>query len=237
MFFPGPPPKLTPQAAGLAFETVELAAADGTKLHGWWIEAPHPTRSVVVFHGNAGSVENRLDLALLFHGFGWSTLLFDYRGFGLSSGSPSVAELALDADAAFDWAAARSPGLPLVAWGESLGGGVAAELSTRRAVAVLVLEKSFTALGDIAASAYPFLPVRWLLRTDLQTRTALGHSNAAVFVLHGRDDRVVPFAHGKRLFEAAREPKELCEFRGGHNDRAWAKDPAILARLRQFVAR
>jgi fermentation-respiration switch protein FrsA (DUF1100 family) len=235
IFAPGPPPEATPRAVGLAFEPVTLAATDGARLDAWWIPAPNPTRTVVVCHGNAGNIAGRLDLARLFHGFGWSTLLFDYRGYGASTGTPTVAGLVLDADAAYDWAAAREPGLPIVAWGESLGGGVAAELSTRRAVDVLVLESAFTSLAEVGGGAYPFLPIRRLLKHDLGTRAALARTDSAVLVLHGRTDGIVPFAHGEALFEAARGRKAFLEFPGGHNGRGWATDAATLGHARAFV--
>src|SRR6185295_18981821 len=114
------------------------------------------------------------------------------------------AGVALDADAAYDFVAAREPQVPIVAWGESLGGAVAAGLSTRRPVDVLVLESSFTSLADVGQGAYPFLPVRWILKADLDTRAALARTTAGVFVLHGRRDTVVPFEHALALFEAAR---------------------------------
>jgi fermentation-respiration switch protein FrsA (DUF1100 family) len=237
IFIPGPPPSATPKSVGLEFEPVSLSAADGAQLNGWWIPAEHAHCTVIVCHGNAGSIENRLDLALLFQAFGWSTLLFDYRGYGASTGAPTVAGVELDADAAYAFAAARQPKVPIVAWGESLGGGVAAGLSTRRAVDVLVLESTFTSLADIGRGAYPFLPVRWILKADLDTRAALAHTTAAVFVLHGTRDGIVPMGHARALFEAARGRKELCEFAGEHNDRGWAADSSAVERLRQFVER
>jgi fermentation-respiration switch protein FrsA (DUF1100 family) len=235
IFFPGPPPSATPRSVGLEYESVELTAADGARIAAWWIPAPNARRAVVLCHGNAGSIENRIDLARQFHEWGWSTLSFDYRGFGASTGKPSVAGVALDADAAYDFVAQRAPGIPVLAWGESLGGAVAAELSTRRAVDVVVLESSFTSLADIGGAAYPILPVRWILRGDLDTRGALARTNAAVFVLHGEDDTVVPYEHATKLFEAARGRRELCRFHGGHNDRGWAADASARECVRRFV--
>jgi len=235
IFFPGSPPSATPRSAGLVFEPVALTAADGVRLDAWWIPAPNATRVVLVCHGNAGSIEGRLDLALLFHAWGWSALLFDYRGYGASAGKPTVAGVALDADAAYDWIAQRRLGQPIVAWGESLGGGVAAELSTRRTVDVLVLESSFTSLAEIARKSYPFLPVRRILRADLDTRAALARTRSPVFILHGREDDVVPFSHSGELLEAASTRKERCEFAGGHTGRGWATDARAIERVRRFV--
>ena len=235
IFFPGAAPSATPRSVGLEFESVALTAADGVRLDAWWIAAPKATRCVLVCHGNAGSIEQRLDLALHFHQWGWSTLLFDYRGYGASSGKPTVAGIALDADAAYEWIAARGLGLPIVAWGESLGGGVAAALSTRRAVDVLVLESSFTSIADIGRKTYPFLPVRWILNADIDTRAAVSRTQSPVFILHGRQDEVVPFEHSGRLFAAVRTRKELQAFQGGHNGRGWATDPQAVERLRRFV--
>ncbi len=235
IFFPGAPPNATPRSVGLEFEPVVLSTTDGVQLQGWWIPAANATRAVLVCHGNAGSIEERLDLAQLFFKWGWSTFLFDYRGYGASSGSPSVAGVALDADAAHHWISARQPKVPIVVWGESLGGGVAAGLSTRRAVDVLVLESTFTSIADLGQSTYPFLPVRLILKADLDTRAALAQTTAAVFLLHGRQDRVVPFKHAQELFASARGRKELCEFKSGHNDRGWALDLTAVDRLQRFV--
>lgn len=235
IFFPGPPPASTPADAALEFEALAPVTSDGVRLAAWWIPFRGAKRAVLVCHGNAASIEQRLDLARLFHRLGWSTLLFDYRGYGASEGSPSIAGLALDADAALEALRERAPDARVVAWGESLGGGVAAELAERRNLDLVVLESAFSSLSRIAQDAYPLLPVRLLLRADLDTLGAVQRSPAAVFVLHGVEDSIVPVAHGRALHDAARGRKELGEFSGGHNDRAWAEDEAIVERLRRFV--
>ena len=238
IFFPGPPPSTTPSSRGLAFEDVRIATTDGCDLGAWWIPRDGARAAVLVCHGNAGSIEDRLDLARFLHAQGLGVLLFDYRGYGTSTGSPSGPGVGCDADAAFAWLRAKlaDPQLAVVAWGESLGGAVAAELATRRAVHAVVLESAFTSLAEVASEHYAFLPVRWILRVKLDTLGALAQFELPLLVIHGRGDEIVPFEHGARLFAAGRGRKSFAEHAGGHNDRGWSHSPAAKQTVCEFLA-
>jgi len=229
LYLPGPPPAATPADVGLAFDELRLTTADGEELHAWRVHAlPSPRedgaadepRGLVLYaHGNAGSIEHRLAPARALAAMGVDVLLFDYRGYGASTGRPSEEGTYLDAEAVHDWAVTDGGYAPgrIVGFGESLGGAVVVELARRRALAGLVLESSFTSVPDRASELYPWLPVRWLARDAYASIDKLGALELPILVLHGRADEVVPFAHGERLHAAAGARSRFVELSGGHN--------------------
>lgn len=153
VYFPGPAPRATPSERGLEHRELELATGDGERLHGWFLPREGARGAVLVCHGNAGSIEQRIELARAFHELGWAVLLFDYRGYGNSTGKPSEEGTYRDAEAAAEHLT-RVEGLApeqIVLYGESLGAAVALELATRRSCAALIAESTFTSLPDMAA--------------------------------------------------------------------------------------
>jgi pimeloyl-ACP methyl ester carboxylesterase len=191
----------TPAAAGLRFADVELRADDGERLHGWWVPASAPVLGhVLLCHGNAGNIGDRVPHLALLSAAGFDVLLFDSRGYGRSSGRPSEHGTHRDARAARD-ALGRQDGVDaarVLYLGESLGGAVALGLALERPPAGLILQSAFTSVRDMARRHYPFLPL---------------------LVLHGARDDIVPLMHGEELYEAAPEPKRIQVFRdAGHND-------------------
>lgn len=210
-------------ALGRPFEEARFAARDGTRLHGWFFPAAadSPRRHLAVLHchGNGGNLSHRLDVAEALLETGVNVLLFDYRGYGWSAGRPSEEGTYLDAEAAHAWLVARGFAAPhIIAFGESLGGGVAAELARRVPLAGLVLQSTFTSLPDLGAELFPFLPVRWLARIRYDTQAKLPQLHVPVLVMHGREDTLIRFVHAERNFAAARPPKRLVELAGDHND-------------------
>ncbi|MCE9595029.1 MAG: alpha/beta hydrolase [Planctomycetes bacterium] len=218
VYFPGPAPTTTPREFGLEYVDAPLTTSDGVALSAWFLPARAPRVAVLVCHGNAGSIENRIDKARVFVELGASVLLFDYRGYGASAGSPSEEGTYLDAECAFDELARCAPGLAVVAYGESLGGAIAVELARRRPLAGLILDSTFTSLPAVGANAYPWLPVRLLARTRYDSEAKLATLDVPVLVAHSRGDRVVPFEHGRALHAAAKRPVAFVETRGGHNE-------------------
>lgn len=221
----------TPDQAGLAYEPVKIATADGETLHGWFVPAPAQgvqavdKGTVLFFHGNAGNISHRMEYLLMLHRLGYNTFIFDYRGYGQSSGSPSESGTHLDAEAAWRYLTETKGVAParVVLFGESLGGAVAAGLAARVTLAgskpaALVLASTFTSVPDVAAKIYPFLPVRLLSRFDYNTLEYLRSVTSPVFVAHSPQDEIIPFEHGRVLYQAAPEPKQFLELQGGHND-------------------
>jgi hypothetical protein len=210
----------TPSQVGLAYEDIHLNTSDGISLHGWYIPAPQPHGTVLFLHGNAGNISHRLDSVQMFHRLGYSTLIFDYRGYGDSGGTPTEQGTYRDAEAAWRYLIEQRhiPSCRIVLFGESLGGAVAAWLAARQKPAALVIASGFTSVPDFAQHIYPYLPVRWLARIRYDTRENLRSVAAPVLIAHSPEDEIIPFEHGRALFAAANPPKLFLELAGGHND-------------------
>jgi len=230
---------VSPQTYGLKFEPVDIRTPDGETLSAWWVPADEPRGTMLFFHGNAGNISHRLDYLLLFNRMRFNTLILDYRGYGKSTGSPSEEGTYRDAEAAWDYLRAVRSVQPqnLVIAGESLGGAVATWLAAKVGPRAIVLLSTFTSVNDLGAQIYWFLPVRLISRLGYDNAENLKRIKAPVFIAHSRDDDVIPFSHGKKLFEGAAEPKAFLEMRGGHNDGFIFSRPEWGAQLAAFLGK
>jgi len=236
VWYPGPPPTRTPAAIGSAFEDLELRTVDGAFVHAWHVKAERPRGIVVVCHGNAGNIENRLSLAETFRLLDYDVLLFDYRGYGRSRGTLSEEGTYLDGIAALDHAVARGfEPRRIVLYGESLGGAVAIELARRRPCAAVVVEDTFTSLADVGAEVYPWLPVRWINRAKYASIEKVGELRVPFLVVHSPEDQLVPFDHGRRLLSAHPGPKALLETGGGHGGGGFLQREEWIDIVRAFL--
>ncbi|MEA2983071.1 MAG: uncharacterized protein QOF09_4894 [Alphaproteobacteria bacterium] len=211
----------TPPAAAGLFDAREIVldTADGEKVIVWYAPPKDDKPLLLYFHGNGGALRYRADRFRTWVDDGIGLVALSYRGYGGSSGSPSEPGLIADAEAAYDFAAARTPPGRIVVFGESLGGGVAVALAATRRVGGLVLEAPFTSAADVGARAYWYLPVRLLMKDPFRSDARIGKVTAPLLVLHGARDGVVPIALGERLFSLANEPKRFMRFaEGSHND-------------------
>lgn len=205
------------------FEDLWFTASDGVKINGWYFpangNAPFAQLVVLFCHGNAGNIGDRLGICRALLATGVNVLLFDYRGYGRSDGRPSEEGTYRDAQAAWQWL--RQKGFAptkIVAFGESLGGGIASELAVREQIAGLVLHCTFCSMTEIGAEVFPWLPVRWLSTIKYDTRTKLPRLKIPVLIIHSRTDGLIGFHHAEKNFEAANEPKMFLEIEGEHND-------------------
>ncbi len=230
---------VTPQSYGLTFESVEIRTTDGESLHAWWVPAENARGTVLFFHGNAGNISHRLDYLLMFNRLRFASLIVDYRGYGRSTGTPSEEGTYRDAEAAWDYVRHARLARPqdIVIAGESLGGAVASWLAARVEPRIVLLFSTFTSATDLGAQIYWFLPVRLISRLGYDNAENLKRIKAPVFIAHSRDDEIVPYAHGKKLYEAAGEPKAFLEMRGGHNDGFIFTRPEWVAQLAAFLDR
>ena len=216
---------IVPGTFGLAHEEVALTASDGTKLHGWFLPAaqgPLADQGLALLycHGNGGNMSDRVQKGAIFHRLGLNVLLFDYRGYGKSQGSPSEEGTYRDAEAAYRYLteAKRFPSGKLIIFGESLGNGIALETALRHGPKVLIMESAFTSIVAMGREVFPWLPVRLMVRTQYDNLAKIPRIHCPVLVMHSRQDRVVPFRMGQALFAAAPQPKEFLELQGGHNE-------------------
>jgi fermentation-respiration switch protein FrsA (DUF1100 family) len=217
LFFPARYPRGDWDPPRLEFEDAWFHADDGSKLHGWFVPHRSPRAHVLIAHGNGGNLAGRATLLRALHGLGAASMIFDYRGYGRSEGAPTAAGILADGRAARRWLADRA-GLPpdrIVLFGESLGGAVAVHLAAEGGARALVLENTFNSLADVAAHHYPWAPVRLLLRSKLESADWIRNYRGPLLQFHGDADQTVPYEFGRRLFEAANDPKELVTIRGG----------------------
>jgi fermentation-respiration switch protein FrsA (DUF1100 family) len=238
IYFPDSELVADPSDFGLPFQDVSFAAGDGVQLHGWLVPGEKDV-TWLWFHGNAGNISHRLEnLKLLHDELGVSVFLFDYRGYGRSRGKPYEEGTYRDAEAALAYLRSH-PDINanrIVYFGRSLGAGVAVELATRQPPLGLILESPVPSISELARHHYPFLPVGPLLRTKYDSLAKIGEVKAPLLVLHGDMDDIVPFEGGKKLFEAANEPKEFYTIRdAGHNDTYFTGGREYFRALRRFV--
>lgn len=223
IFFPDKYPTGFWRTDALSFpvEDAWFTAADGVKLHGWFVPCDAPRAIVLMSHGNGGNLTNRREMLARLHGLRLAVLVYDYRGYGRSEGSPNEAGILADGRAARKWLAERA-GIPeseVVYLGESLGGGVAVDLAAHDGGRGLILLSTFTSLPDVAAIHYPMLPVRMIMRSRLDSLSKIGRFSGPTLVAHGDADSLIPQELGRRLFEAAIGPKRFVNLPGSdHNE-------------------
>jgi fermentation-respiration switch protein FrsA (DUF1100 family) len=210
------------QPTAVLVQDANFTAADGTRLHGWYVRHPQPVGHALLLHGNAGNVTLLADtLRTLNRRHNLAVLALDYRGFGKSEGVPSEQGVYQDARAARRWLAEQN-GIAeqdVVLMGVSLGGAVAVDLAASDGCRGLVLASTFTSLPDVARHHQPWLPAKLALTTRFDSLTKIKDYRGPLLLSHGDADDVVPYKHGLELYAAAPGPKKLITSQGGkHND-------------------
>lgn len=222
-------------------EEVWFTAKDGTRLHGWYFPSSG-TATVIYFHGNGGNITNIGWLGESLAKRGFSVLLFDYRGYGLSSGATLDEEdLYLDGQAAWEFVVneKKAPPERVVLYGQSLGTAIAAETATRCKAGALILESGFSSASSLAETALPWLPrfLHVLGRNRFESARKLGSLRIPVLVSHGEPDEVIPAKEGRALFSAATEPKQLLIVPGAGHNVFGSAGPAYLDQVEEFIRR
>ncbi len=222
IYHPAPYPQGDWNPQGIGYEDALFQADDGTHLHGWYLPHPQPQAVVLFAHGNAGNVTSHLSVAReLYEQHGVSILLFDYRGYGRSEGTPDEAGLLQDARAARSWLARRAgvDEREIVLVGQSLGGAVAVDLAAGDGAPGLVLISTFTSLPDLARHHVPLLASSVRMTNEFDSLSKIGRYSGPLLQSHGDEDEIVPYEFALDLFGAARGTKQFVTVRGGrHND-------------------
>jgi hypothetical protein len=229
----------TPADLGLFYEWVALETGDGARLSAWWVPADSPRGVLLFCHGNAGNISDRLDSIRIFNRLGLSVFIFDYRGYGRSSGHPSEQGIYRDAEAAWNYLTQVRQKDPheIVVFGRSLGGSIAAWVSQVYKPQVLILESTFSSLREAARDRLPGIFVRLLVPDQYRTVQYLTMVHCPVLILHSREDEIIPFRHGEALYAAASEPKEFVEIHGSHNRGFLDSQPLYEAALDSFLSK
>ena len=215
------PGLLEPAVYGVAeMARVEIETQDGLNLIAWYRPADKGMQTILFLHGNAGHIGHRSGKVKLYLNRGYGVLLLGYRGFGSNAGSPTEKNLYIDGRAALKFLTERFVPLQRTAiYGESLGTGVAVELAKNLSINCLILEAPFTSVPDLAAHHYFFLPASRFVKDRFASIKKIKELISPTFFIHGENDRVIPWTFGKRLYQAAPEPKELLLVPdAGHNN-------------------
>jgi uncharacterized protein len=237
-FFPSTGEDITPRDSGAAYEALTVTTADGERLRAWILRAAEPRAHIVYFHGNGGNLSNWSPILAAIAKHGYGVFVFDYRGYGVSTGHPTERGLYRDVEAvvATAWPE-RDRRTPVVYWGRSLGATMAAYAATVRAPDGIVLESGFPGVWSVVRGSpllmllYPFSSYRF------RTAEFMSRVNRPALVLHGDRDSVIPFALGRALFDRINEPKRFVAISGGdHNDEVPADARTYWAAIDEFAA-
>lgn len=237
LYFPAPATG-DPWTLSAPLEDVTLNLSDGAAIHARWAPNPRSSGAILFCHGNAGNLEQRGGLVKeIYDALGESVLIFDYPGYGRSTGKLSEAGCYASAQAAYDWLV-REKHIPpdrIILFGESLGGGVAVDLASHNRHRALVLVRTFTSVPEVAEDQFPLLPGDLVVTNRFDNLAKMPRCKQPVFIAQADKDQAIPFRHGKRLYDACPGTAEFCHLRGmGHNDPL--PDDFYVA-LRAFLAR
>ncbi len=238
MYFPDTEHTLPAEAGLRGVEERVLQTPDGARVIAWYGKARPGRPTLLYFHGNGGSLAIRAPRIARFMDEGWGVYMMTYRGYGGSSGSPS--EAANVADARLAYQALVKEGVPprsIIAYGESLGSGIAVRVAAELPVGGVILDAPYTSIVDVAARAYPFLPVRLFLIDRYETTRYIASIKAPLLILHGERDGVVPVAMGRELARQAPEPKRLVIFPNGHHGDLYIDGNNAIDAVRSWIGR
>lgn len=236
IYFPFREIEAFPSDIGLEYQNLTIIAADRTEINAWFLPCSRTDRVILFCHGNGGNISHRLDTMRIYNYLGYSSLFFDYRGYGKSTGDPDEKGMIMDGRACFKWLCENgfSPDKIIIA-GRSLGGSIAAVLAAELDPAALILESTFTSVPDIAAKVYPWLPVRLLCRISHNTKTALKECDCPVLIAHSRDDEVVPFLFSQQLISSCKRTPVFLEMSGNHDSGFLDTGKKYTETLRHFL--
>ncbi|MCH2205322.1 MAG: alpha/beta hydrolase [Lentisphaerales bacterium] len=208
-------PYRTPKSVGLKFQDLMLKSGNH-EINAWYVEAKSPKGTVLFCHGNAGNLAGRVETAKVWVDFGYNILLYDYAGYGKSTGIPNEANLYKDVKTCYDWLIANGINKDeIIAHGRSLGGASASFIAVEESIPFLILESTFTSVPDMAHHQFPWLPTTLLCKTKLNTAERLKSFTGKLKILHSPDDEIIPY---EMAVQMANENKvEIIQLQGGHN--------------------
>ena len=216
-------------------EKVKIKTQDNIELLSWYHKKNVSDYKTILFlHGNAGSLEDRIYKLNFLGNLDVNFLIIAWRGYSGSSGKPSEFGLYQDAKSALNWL--NSKGITddkIVLYGESLGTSVAIEVGQNRNFAGIILEAPFTSMIDIGKKHYPFFPVKLLLKDKYVSKNKIKNIKSPVLVMHGKEDKIVPFYMGKKIYELANEPKYF--YFSNYDNHMMEYNNTLLKVLKKFI--
>lgn len=232
---------IAPVLQGIKGETVNFASTDGAKLNGWYYDNPQAKYVILFNHGNGGNVTFRRDLVGLLLQAGASVFIYDYQGYGKSEGLPTIEGICQDAESAYKYIVEKRAVSPdkIILYGESLGGAVAAQLSTQLPCKALILQSTFTSLRTIALEVFPCLaiyPQSLFSIPSLDTLNILRNTHPPLLLIHGSRDKVICISHSSILYRNAVGPKRFVQLpESGHSDIYGTARDTYLSAVGDFI--
>ena len=234
IFFPYSDWEQTPSDIDIYWEEFKIKTPDNELISAWFIPCSSDTNSpnslnneansdiatscIIFSHGNGGNISHRLETIKLIHNLGYNLLIYDYRGYGKSTGEIKTAGTYTDVITVYDFLTKEKGFEKIVSHGRSLGAAMASKLAKERLCVGLVLESAFTSLGNLAAEDYPYLPIKLLLLHNYKTLHDAKESSCRALVIHSPEDLMIPFNHGQVIANQLGLRAELLEITGDHND-------------------
>ncbi len=225
-----------PDSYNIEFEDVNFSSRDKVLLNGWFIKGTSG-RVILFFHGNFGNISQRLDIINELYSLGYNVFIFDYRGFGRSNGVPSEKGLYNDALGAYDYLKERGyKNEDIILFGRSLGGVVAIFLASAvKDFRGLIVDSSFSSAQDLSYDFFGFKFPRFIISNRLESIKRIKDIKIPKLIVHSEDDNLIPFHHGKRLFEIASEPKKFLKIKGFHNSCIQDSKDIYMAGIKNFL--
>ena len=216
-------------------EKVKIKTSDNIELISWYHNKDfNKYKTILYFHGNAGSLENRIHKINHFKDINVNFLIFAWRGFSGNKGKPTEKGLYEDAKSAVQWLKLKGINEEnIILYGESLGTGVAIEIAQNKNFSGVILESPFTSMIDTGKDKYPFLPVRFLLKDKYENNRKIKNIKSPILVMHGKIDKIVPFYMGKKIYELANEPKYF--YFSDYDDHMMNYDEKLMKVLKKFI--
>mgnify|MGYP005995744407 CR=1 FL=1 len=217
------------------YDEIFIKADEEIQLKSWIIKKDFKNfKTLVIFHGNAGHLSNRIYKLNELNKLDINILLISWRGFSGNKGSPTENNLYADAEASIKWL--NEEGVnnnQIILYGESLGSGVAVEVAKQNNFNSIILESPFTSIENSAKIYYPYLPVKLLLKDRYDSISKIKMINTPIFIMHGKKDNVIPFSMGKKLFEEANNPKH--SYFTSDDDHMMEFNSSLLKKINDFI--
>ena len=216
-------------------EKVKISTSDNIELLGWYHEKNlKDFKTLIFFHGNAGSLENRIHKLNHFQDMNINFLIIAWRGFSGNDGKPSEKGLYKDGESAIDWLIKKGASeRNFILYGESLGTGVATHLAQNKNFAGVILETPFTSMIDAAKKFYPYIPVKLLLKDKFENYKKIKNIMSPILVMHGEIDQIIPFSMGQKIYEIANKPKY--SYFTKYDDHMMEYDENLVLALKSFI--
>ena len=215
-------------------EKIKIKTSDGINLISWYYKKKLNSKTLLFLHGNAGSLENRINKLNHFANLKLNFLIVAWRGFSGNEGQPTEKGLYEDARSAINWL--NSKGVmekDIIIYGESLGTGVAVEVAQNRNFSGIILEAPFSSMIEAGKDKYPILPVKWLLKDKYESSNKIKNIKTPILIMHGKVDNIVPFKMGKKMYELANQPKYF--YFSEYDNHMMNFDKNLLIALENFI--